>query len=102
MVSRRGCERWDDGQHWPGKASNHGRLCRWPTGSLEEMVISLKKMNISKFLKMMDSFEDDGQFYDVDGLSYDQGERSAILGYDINEQAVTRRGHIALARAMTT
>lgn len=62
----------------------------------------IKKMNISKFLKTMDSFEDDGQFYDVDGLSYDQGERSAILGYDINEQAVTRRGHIALARAMTT
>ena len=50
----------------------------------------------------MDSFEDDEQFYDVDGLSYDQGEKSAILSYDVNEQAVTRRGHIALARAMTT
>ena len=50
----------------------------------------------------MDSFEDDEQFYDVDGLSYDQGEKSAILGYDVNEQAVTRRGHIALVRATTT
>ena len=50
----------------------------------------------------MDSFEDDEQFYDVDGLSYDQGEKSAILSYDVNEQAVTRRGHIALVRATTT